>query len=58
MKKRNMNIGDALVGMKRRGSQLRRQNMMPDGVAQQVTILQSWGGGVGFVYAIIRECVY
>jgi len=28
MKKRKMKIGEAFVGMKRRGSQLRRQNMV------------------------------
>ena len=31
-KKRKMKDGDALVGMKRRGSQLRRQNMVAVGV--------------------------
>lgn len=30
MKKRNMKAGEALVGMNRRGSQLRRQNMLGD----------------------------
>jgi len=32
MKKRTMKIGEALVGMKRRGSQLLRQNMLKSSV--------------------------